>query len=104
MVRHLVSWKFKPEVSPEQRASVAEEFERRLKEVQAAAAGVIDVKVIASPLPTSSVDIVLDSTFLSAEALAAYQVHPGHKEAVEVCVKPYLTDRTCCDYEIGEEE
>ena len=74
MVKHLVSWKFKPEVSDGQKKAVAEDFERRLKEVQAAAEGVVDVKVIAPPLPTSSVDIVLDGTFLTAEALAAYQV------------------------------
>ncbi|MCD2491244.1 Dabb family protein [Lacrimispora sp. NSJ-141] len=99
MVKHLVSWKFKPEVSDEQKAAVAAEFNERLQAVKAVAEGVVDVKVIAPPLPTSSADIVLDSTFVSAEALAAYQVHPGHVEAVGVCVKPYLTDRTCCDYE-----
>ena len=100
MVKHLVSWKFKPEVSEEQKAAVAAEFEQRLLAVKEKAEGVIEVKVIAPPLPTSSVDLVLDSTFESAEALAAYQVNPGHVEAVGACVKPYLTDRTCCDYEI----
>ncbi len=98
MVKHIVSWKFKPEVTAEQRAAVAAEFEKRLLAVKEAAEGVADVKVIFPPLSTSSVDIVLDSTFETAEALAAYQVHPGHVEAVGVCVKPYLTDRTCCDF------
>ena len=100
MVKHLVSWKFKPEISEEQKAAVAADFENRLLSVKEKAEGVIEVKVIAPPLPTSSVDLVLDSTFESAEALAAYQVNPGHVEAVGACVKPYLTDRTCCDYEI----
>ncbi|HIZ44040.1 MAG TPA: Dabb family protein [Firmicutes bacterium] len=100
MVKHLVSWKFKPEISEEQKAAVAADFEKRLLAVKEKAEGVIEVKVIAPPLPTSSVDLVLDSTFESAEALAAYQVNPGHVEAVGACVKPYLTDRTCCDYEI----
>ena len=100
MVKHLVSWKFKPEISEEQKAGVAADFEKRLLAVKEKAEGVIEVKVIAPPLPTSSVDLVLDSTFESAEALAAYQVNPGHVEAVGACVKPYLTDRTCCDYEI----
>ncbi|MEI3176021.1 MULTISPECIES: Dabb family protein [unclassified Candidatus Paralachnospira] len=100
MVKHIVSWKFKPEVTEEQRTAIAADFEKRLLEVKKAAAGVIDVKVIAPPLPTSSVDLVLDGTFETAEALAAYQVHPGHVEAVGACVKPYLTDRTCCDYEV----
>lgn len=99
MVKHLVSWKFKPEIPAEQRLKVAEEFVSRLEAVKAVSEGVLAVRVIAPPLSTSSVDIVLDSTFVSAEALAAYQVHPGHVEAVETCVKPYLTDRTCCDYE-----
>lgn len=100
MVKHLVSWKFKPEISEEQKAAVAADFEKRLLAVKEKAEGVIEVKVIAPPLPTSSVDLVLDSTFESVEALAAYQVNPGHVEAVGACVKPYLTDRTCCDYEI----
>ena len=100
MVKHLVSWKFKPEVTEEERARIAKEFEERLQAVKAVAEGVIDVKVIAPPLSTSNVDIVLDSTFESTEALAVYQVHPDHVAAAGACVKPYMTDRTCCDYEL----
>lgn len=99
MVKHLVSWKFKPEVSEEKRAQIAAEFNERLQALKEVAEGVVEVKVIAPPLATSTVDIVLDSTFESAEALAAYQVHPDHVAAAGACVKPYMTDRTCCDYE-----
>jgi quinol monooxygenase YgiN len=100
MVKHIVSWKFKPELSEEKRAQVAEEFAGRLQAVKEAAWGVLDVKVISPPLSTSTVDVVLDSTFESVEALAAYQVHPDHVAAGAACVKPYMTDRTCCDYEV----
>ena len=99
MVKHLVSWKFKPEVTEEKRAEIAKEFDERLQAVKAAAEGVIEVRVIAPPLDSSNVDIVLDSTFESVEALAAYQVHPDHVAAGAACVKPYMTDRTCCDFE-----
>ena len=71
MVKHIVSWKFKPELSEEKRAQVAEEFAGRLQAVKEAAWGVLDVKVISPPLSTSTVDVVLDSTFESVEALAA---------------------------------
>ncbi|MCI8464930.1 MAG: Dabb family protein [Lachnospiraceae bacterium] len=98
MVKHIVSWKFKPEVSEEERARVAAEFGERLQAVKEVAKGVLDVKVIAPPLSTSTVDVVLDSTFESEEALAAYQVHPDHVAAGAACVKPYMTDRTCCDF------
>ncbi len=57
MVKHIVSWKFKPEVSFEERARVAAEFEKRLQAVKEAAEGVLDVKVIAPPLSTSTVEI-----------------------------------------------
>ncbi len=100
MIKHIVSWRFKPEVSEEERIRVAAEFEKRLQAVKEAAEGVLDVKVTAPPLSTSTVDVVLDSTFASTEALAAYQVHPDHVAAGAACVKPYMTDRTCCDYEI----
>ncbi len=100
MVKHIVSWKFKPEVSAEERVQVAAEFEERLRAVKEAAEGVLEVKVVAPPLSTSTVDVVLDSTFVSGEALAAYQVHPDHVAAGAACVKPYMTDRTCCDYEV----
>lgn len=100
MVKHIVSWKFKPEVSAEERVRVAAEFEERLRAVKEAAEGVLEVKVVAPPLSTSTVDVVLDSTFASVEALAAYQVHPDHVAAGAACVKPYMTDRTCCDYEV----
>ena len=98
MVKHIVSWKFKAEVSAEERTRVAEEFARRLQAVKEAAEGVLDVKVIVPPLSTSTVDVVLDSTFESEEALAAYQIHPDHVAAGAACVKPYMTDRVCCDY------
>ncbi len=100
MIKHIVSWKFKPELTGEQRAALAADLERRLLEVKEVASGVIGVKVIAPPLSTSTVDVILDSSFETAEALAAYQVHPKHVEAIGACVKPYLTDRTCCDYEV----
>lgn len=99
MVKHLVSWRFKPEVTEEKRVQIAKEFNERLQAVKAVADGVIEVRVIAPPLGSSNVDIVLDSTFESVEALAAYQVHPDHVAAGAACVKPYMTDRTCCDYE-----
>ena len=101
MIKHIVSWKFQPEVTEEQKKAVADDFEKRLLAVKEKATGVIDVKVIKVPLPTSSVELILDSSFVSTEALAAYQVHPDHVAAVAACVKPYLSDRTCCDYEVN---
>ncbi len=60
----------------------------------------IKLKVIADTLITSNADIMLDSTFESKEALSAYAVHPLRRDIGERLVKPFVSDRSCIDYEI----
>ena len=98
MVKHIVSWRFLPEVPQEKRLEIAGETDRRLKALKEKAEGVISVEVVCPPLSTSNVDIVLVSEFVSEEALAAYQVHPDHVAIVTSLIKPNTTDRTCCDF------
>ena len=44
-------------------------------------------------------DVVLDSDYRDAAALAAYQVHPAHVE-VAGFVKSVVTARVCVDFEV----
>lgn len=50
--------------------------------------------------PSSTVDVMLDSTFESAEALKAYSTHPKHVAVADSKVRPYTAVRSCMDYEI----
>ncbi len=50
------------------------------------------------PTYQGDADYALYSEFDSAEALEAYQVHPGHVAAKEI-VQKYITTRIVADYE-----
>ena len=51
-------------------------------------------------LPSSTADLMLDTTFESAEALKGYSVHPAHVAVADGKVRPYTKARFCLDYEI----
>ena len=86
MVRHIVSWNFKPELTEEQRQAVREEI------VPCA----LEVKASCPPLSSSNCDLVLYSEVAQADDLPLYQNHPEH-QAVLPLIREYFCDRRCCD-------
>lgn len=98
MVKHIIIWKLK-EMPAEER----EEHKRLIKEGLESLAGKIDglteIKVVTDLLPTSTGDLMLDSTFTSAEALKGYSVHPEHVKVADERVRPFTADRKCVDFE-----
>ena len=62
--------------------------------------GLLDVKVYTKGLPSSNADVMLDSSFISEEALKNYAVHPIHVEAANTKVRPFTASRSCLDFEI----
>ncbi|MGYP000333929822 len=59
-----------------------------------------EIKVNIDGLPSSTVDVMLDSTFETAEALKNYSTHPKHVVVADNKVRPYTAVRSCMDYEI----
>lgn len=51
-------------------------------------------------LPTSTADLMLDSTFTDAQALKGYSVHPAHVAVADGKVRPYTQIRSCLDFEV----
>ena len=63
--------------------------------------GLVDIKVNTNSRPPSSTaDLMLDSTFESAEALKVYSKHPEHVLVADSKVRPFTASRTCLDFEI----
>lgn len=62
--------------------------------------GLIEVKVRTECLPSSTADVMLDTTFDSVESLKGYAVHPKHVAVADSKVRPYTAVRSCMDYEI----
>ncbi len=98
MTTHIVAWRFKPEFSEEQKKELAREIKARLEALPNVIDGIVEMSVKTELLPASSMDLMLFSRFVSPEALAAYQVHPAHKE-VSQFVRSVVCERVCLDYE-----
>ncbi len=61
--------------------------------------GLVEIRVNTVGLPSSTADVMLDSTFESANVLKGYSVHPAHVEVANTKVRPYTQTRMCLDYE-----
>lgn len=100
MVKHVILWQLKDELTKEQISEVKAEIKSGLEGLKGEIPGLIDIKVITEGLASSNSDVMLDSTFESEEALKGYAVHPKHVAVADGKVRPYTANRVCMDYEM----
>lgn len=98
MVKHVILWTLK-EMSEEEKKSVKTGIKEGLEALKGKIPGLVDIKVNTEGLPSSTADLMLDSTFESAEALKGYSVHPEHVAVADGKVRPYTASRACLDFE-----
>lgn len=100
-VKHIILWTLKPELTEEEKATVKAGIKAGLEGLVGKVPGLLDVTVhIDGRLPSSTADVMLDSTLESAEALKAYATHPEHVAVADTKVRPYTAQRACLDYEV----
>lgn len=99
MVKHVILWQLKDELSEGEKADVKAGIKAGLEALKGKVPGIIDIKVETSPLSSSNADVMLDSSFESAEALKGYSGHPEHVAVADGKVRPYVKTRVCMDYE-----
>ncbi|MDE6434023.1 MAG: Dabb family protein [Lachnospiraceae bacterium] len=100
MVRHVILWKLKEELSGEEKLKVMKEIKENLEGLVGRVPGLNSVSVIITPLGSSNADVMLDSVLESEEALKGYQTHPEHVTVADTYVRPYTEVRMCMDYEM----
>lgn len=101
MVKHIILWTLRPELSEEEKQTVKAGIKQGLEGLVGKVPGLIDVKVyVDGRLPSSNADVMLDSTLESAEALKGYAQHPEHVAVANGKVRPYTVSRACLDFEI----
>ena len=100
MVRHVVLWTLKEELTSEEKAVIKKGIKESVENLKDVVPGIRELKVFIDGLETSNMDLLLDSTFDSAQVLAEYQVNPEHVAVAKAKVKPYIQSRSCFDYEI----
>lgn len=101
MVKHIILWTLKPELSADEKNEIKAGIKAGLEGLVGKVPGLIDVKVnIDGRLDSSNADVMLDSTLESPEALKAYATHPDHVAVANTKVRPYTAQRSCLDFEI----
>lgn len=100
MVKHIIIWNLKEELSDSEKAERKALIKQGLESLYGRIDGLTEIKVITDLLPSSNGDLMLDSTFESAEALKGYAVHPEHVKVADSTVRPYTSQRKCVDFEI----
>lgn len=100
MIKHVILWTLKDEYSKEQKEKILAEMKEALENLAGQIPGLLDIKVYTKGLPSSNADVMLDSSFISEEALKNYAVHPIQVEAANTKVRPFTASRSCLDFEV----
>ena len=101
MVKHIILWKLKDELSSEEKISVIKNIKEQLESLDGKIPGLTEIIVRTKPLASSNADVMLDSTLESEDALKGYQSHPEHVKVADTYVRPYTEVRMCMDYELS---
>lgn len=100
MVKHIIIWTLKDELSADEKARVKAGIKSGLEGLKGKIDGLVDIKVVTEYLESSNGEVMLDSTFESEAALKAYATHPAHVEVADRDVRPFTKTRSCMDFEI----
>ena len=98
MVKHIILWKLK-DMTEEEKAERRKLVKAGLEGLAGRIPGMTEIHVRTEMLPTSTCDMMLDSTFESAEALKGYSVHPEHVHVANTYIRPFIEPRLCMDFE-----
>ena len=100
MVKHVILWTLKDEFDAEEKERIKAGIKEGLESLAGKIPGLLEIHVNTNGLPSSTADLMLDSTFESAEALKGYSTHPEHVAVADGKVRPYPATRACLDYEV----
>lgn len=100
MIRHIALFKLKEFSSEDERNVHIEQFLFNFRSLVGEIAQIREYRVAENIITDpESFDIVIDSSFDSAEDLKAYQNHPAHQYAMDQNI-PWCEKKAVVDYEI----
>lgn len=99
MVKHIILWQLKDELSDLEKSSVKSGIKESLESLLGKIPGLLEIKVQTDGLASSNADVMLYSVFENEDALKQYAVHPLHVAAADGKVRPFTKTRLCLDFE-----
>lgn len=100
MVKHIILWKLKEELSAEEKKQILANMKENLEGLVGKVPGLTRMNIVINPLASSNAEVMLDSDLESNEALMTYQTHPEHVHVANTYVRPFTDVRMCMDYEV----
>ena len=100
MVRHVILWTLKEDLTEEQKQGIKESAKEQLEGLYGKIPALKRIQIHIHPLDSSNCDMMLESVFESTRGLAEYSVHPAHVEVADTYVRPYTKSRVCMDFEV----
>lgn len=104
MVRHIILWTIKEEISDVEKEKIKQGVKEGLEGLKGVVPGLVDIHVQTESLESSTADLMLDSTFENAQALKGYATHPAHVTVADEKVRPFMAIRSCLDFEVSEDQ
>lgn len=98
MIHHVILWQLKDEIKEGEKAQVAADIKQNLEALVGVVPGLVSLKIVADPMPSSNADVMLDSVLENEEALKVYQTHEEHVKVADKYVRPFTKVRMCMDY------
>lgn len=100
MIKHVILWNLKDSFTDDEKAKIKADAKEHLEALTGKIPGLLEMKININPLPTSTADMMLDSSFESTDALKNYASHPEHVAVADTYVRPYTMSRSCLDFEV----
>ena len=100
MVKHVILWKLDEKLSESEKGKIKNDAKRELESLVGLVPGLLSLKIETGKLETSNADMMLDSSFESAEALSIYKDHPEHVRVANGYVRPFTVQRLCLDFKV----
>ena len=99
MVKHIILWQLKDELSTEEKKVIKAEMKEALEGLVGKIPGLLEVKVQTEGLASSNAEVMLDTSFTDEAALKVYATHPEHVAVADGKVRPFTKTRLCLDFE-----
>ena len=99
MVKHIILWQLKDELSEEEKIKVKADIKSGLEGLAGKIPGLLEIHVETEGLASSNADLMLDSSFEDEDSLKGYAVHPAHVAVADGKVRPFTKARVCLDFE-----
>ena len=99
MVKHIILWQLKDELSADEKKVIKAEMKEALEGLVGKIPGLLEVKVQTEGLASSNAEVMLDTSFTDEAALKVYAIHPEHVAVADGKVRPFTKTRLCLDFE-----